>query len=83
MPPSRSSTPDTSPAKLRPMRDTWSAIAITYAAFNRHEIPELTPDWVNIDHRRGAAFASGELIATSAPYGTSPDIKFTSRSCIG
>ena len=32
---------------------TWSAIAKVYAAFNRHELPATTPDWVNIDHRRG------------------------------
>ena len=25
--------------------------------------PELTPDWVNIDHRRGAAFAPGDMTA--------------------
>ena len=31
---------------------TWSVIARTYAAFNRHELPPTTPDWVNIDHRR-------------------------------
>ena len=31
---------------------TWSVIAGTYAAFNRHELPATTPDWVNIDHRR-------------------------------
>ena len=39
---------------------TWSLIAGAYAAINRHELPELTPDWVNVDHRRGAAFATGE-----------------------
>ena len=32
---------------------TWSVIAGAYAAFNRHELPATTPDWVNIDHRRG------------------------------
>ena len=26
---------------------------------------ELTPDWVNVDHRRGAAFAAGEMTAYS------------------
>ena len=40
---------------------TWSLIAGAFAAINRHELPELTPDWVNIDHRRGAAFASGDM----------------------
>ena len=31
---------------------TWSLISGAYAAFNRHELPATTPDWVNIDHRR-------------------------------
>ncbi len=45
-------------------RRIWSAIVGGYAALNRHEVPPTTPDWVNVDHRRGIAFASGEL----APY---------------
>ena len=32
---------------------TWSVIARAYAALNRRELPATTPDWVNIDHRRG------------------------------
>lgn len=41
---------------------TWSVIKDGYAALNRHEIPPTTPDWVNIDHRRGgSAFPPGEL----------------------
>ena len=39
---------------------TWSFISGGFAAINRHELPSATPDWVNIDHRRGAAFAPGE-----------------------
>ena len=42
---------------------TWSLVADAFAAINRHELPELTPDWVNVDHRRGAAFAAGEMTA--------------------
>ena len=42
---------------------TWSVIAAAYAALNRRELPPTTPDWVNIDHRRGASFAPGELPA--------------------
>ena len=42
---------------------TWSLVADAFAAINRHELPELTPDWVNVDHRRGAAFATGEMTA--------------------
>ncbi|MGA8545923.1 MAG: BTAD domain-containing putative transcriptional regulator [Mycobacterium sp.] len=30
----------------------WSLIAQNYAAFNRHELPATTPDWVMVDHRR-------------------------------
>ena len=32
---------------------TWSVITRAYAALNRRELPATTPDWVNIDHRRG------------------------------
>jgi DNA-binding SARP family transcriptional activator len=42
---------------------TWSSICGAFAAINRHELPERTPDWVNIDRRRGAAFATGEMTA--------------------
>ena len=42
---------------------TWSVIARAYAAINRHELPATTPDWVNIDHRRGIAFAPGDATA--------------------
>lgn len=47
-----------------PYRQAWSVITAGYAALNRHEVPSTTPDWVNVDHRRGIAYASGEL----APY---------------
>ncbi len=42
---------------------TWSVIARAYTAMNRHELPATTPDWVNIDHRRGIAFAPGDATA--------------------
>jgi hypothetical protein len=42
---------------------TWSVITGVYAAFNRHELSPTTPDWVNIDHRRGIAFAPGDMTA--------------------
>src|SRR5271166_2141264 len=42
---------------------TWSVITGGHAALNRHELPPTTPDCVSIDHRRGTAFAPGELIA--------------------
>ena len=34
-----------------------------YVALNRHELPLMTPDVVNADHRRGRAFAPGDLPA--------------------
>ncbi len=55
---------------------TWSLIADSYAGFNRRELFATTPDWVNIDHRRGAAFAPGDMIAyIQAAWGDSPDTK--------
>jgi hypothetical protein len=42
---------------------TWSVITRAYAALNRRELPPTTPGWVNIDHRRGTSFASGEMPA--------------------
>ncbi|MEB3979898.1 BTAD domain-containing putative transcriptional regulator [Mycobacterium sp. 663a-19] len=56
---------------------TWAVVAGALAAINRHEIPELTPDCVNIDHRRGATFASGDMTAyVHAVFDDAPD--FTS-----
>ncbi len=56
--------------------DTWSVIAEAYAGFNRRELFSTTPDWVNIDHRRGAAFAAGDIIAyIQAAWDDSPDTK--------
>lgn len=42
---------------------TWSAIARSTVALNRHEPLPTTPDWVNIDHRRGVSIAPGEMSA--------------------
>ena len=42
---------------------TWSLITAAFTAINRHELPKLMPDWVNIDHRRGASFATGAMTA--------------------
>ncbi|OBF33615.1 hypothetical protein A5724_18815 [Mycobacterium sp. ACS1612] len=30
---------------------TWSLVARTFTALNKHEVPATTPDWVHIDHR--------------------------------
>ncbi|MEB4211376.1 BTAD domain-containing putative transcriptional regulator [Mycobacterium sp. 94-17] len=40
----------------------WSTLLRGFAAFNNHELPSTTPDWVNLDHRRGRAFSPGELV---------------------
>ncbi|MDA2889605.1 BTAD domain-containing putative transcriptional regulator [Mycolicibacterium sp. BiH015] len=40
---------------------TWSAIIDASTAFNRHELPPTTPDWVSIDHRSVIDFAPGEM----------------------
>jgi hypothetical protein len=56
---------------------TWSLISRASAAFNRHVMPPTTPDWVNIDHRRVTAFASGDMTAyMRATSDVAPDIKF-------
>ena len=53
---------------------TWALITATSTAFNRHEMFPTTPDWVNIDHRRAAAFAPGEMSAyTHAIWEDAPD----------
>ena len=55
---------------------TWSLVAAGYAGFNRRELLATTPDWVSIDHRRGAGFAPGDMIAyIQAAWEDSPDTK--------
>src|SRR5206468_1846228 len=55
---------------------TWSMIAAAYSGFNRREFSTKTPDWVSIDHRRGAHFAPGEFVAyIQAAWEDSPDTK--------
>ncbi|WP_254848318.1 BTAD domain-containing putative transcriptional regulator, partial [Mycobacterium sp. SP-6446] len=46
-----------------PYAQTWSVIAASYAAINRHEQPPTTPDWVNVDHRREVAMGPDDLVA--------------------
>jgi hypothetical protein len=43
-----------------PYSQTWSAMTEVQAAYNRHQMPPMTEDSVDIDHRRGRAFAPGE-----------------------
>lgn len=42
---------------------TWSAVAGSYAALNRRELPLTTPDCVNVDHRQETAFGPGDVTA--------------------
>ena len=57
----------------------WNLVNQTYARFNRHELSPTTPDWVNIDHRRGIAAAPGEMReVVSAMWAVAPDV----RTCI-
>ncbi|OBG39011.1 hypothetical protein A5672_15705 [Mycobacterium alsense] len=42
---------------------TWSAIVGACTALSRGELFPTTPNWVNIDHRRGIAFTPGDLTA--------------------
>jgi DNA-binding SARP family transcriptional activator len=42
---------------------TWSVIAGAYSAINRHEVPQLTPDYVNVDHRRIPMIEAGKEAA--------------------
>jgi hypothetical protein len=40
---------------------TWMLVTRAYAALNRRQLPETAVDWVNIDHRRLAPIAAGDL----------------------
>ncbi|MGO9354055.1 MAG: BTAD domain-containing putative transcriptional regulator [Mycobacterium sp.] len=53
---------------------TWSVITQAYSALNRRERLPTTPDWVNIDHRRGMSFGPGELPALLASWNLAPDV---------
>ena len=54
----------------------WSATAKVQAAYNRHEIPPTTADYVGIDHRRVRSFAPGDAIPyLRATYDVAPDVK--------
>jgi hypothetical protein len=43
--------------------NSWSAITQACAALTRHEMPRTASNFVDIDHRKFAAIAPGELIA--------------------
>ncbi len=54
---------------------TWSVITRSFAAVNRHELPEFAPNWANIDHRQAIAFAPGDMTAyIHATLNDAPDV---------
>ena len=54
---------------------TWSVNAGFYAAFNRHELPATTPDWVYIDHRPLITIDASDLPASiRAVWDLTPDM---------
>ncbi|OBF12263.1 hypothetical protein A5730_05190 [Mycobacterium sp. ACS4054] len=56
--------------------DTWSLMVSTYATLNRHEIPTISTDFVNIDHRRGIKFEPGNIVRyVQATWEIAPDLK--------
>lgn len=54
----------------------WSLVTGAYAGFNRRDLAATTPDWVSVDHRRGAGFAPGDMIPyMQAAWDDSPDTR--------
>jgi DNA-binding SARP family transcriptional activator len=43
---------------------TWTAVCGSFTALNRRELPDTAGEIPSIDHRRAAAYAPGELIAS-------------------
>jgi hypothetical protein len=55
---------------------TWTTTRQVEAAYNRHEVPPTTQDFVNVDRRRGRAIADGDMIAyLHATWNLTPGIK--------
>ena len=44
--------------------DTWSVVARSFAAVNRHELPATSPDWINVDHRRLVGIVDSGLLTS-------------------
>ncbi|OBH88839.1 BTAD domain-containing putative transcriptional regulator [Mycobacterium sp. E2733] len=57
---------------------TWSVIAGAYSVINRHEVPKLTPDYLNVDHRRIPMIEAGNETA-NVVVGWDLTPKFTLR----
>ena len=57
--------------------DTWSLVIGAYSGLNRRELPATTPDWVDVDHRRGRSFAPGDMIPyIHATWDITPDLSY-------
>ncbi|UVO14684.1 AAA family ATPase [Mycobacterium sp. SVM_VP21] len=55
---------------------TWSLVTGAYAGFNRRDLAATTPDWASIDHRRGAGFATGDMVPyIEAAWDDSPETR--------
>ena len=79
--PSRSSMPETSPAK-RPPRSHMDGHYKGRSCVQPTRSPPNDGDCVNIDHRPGIAFAPGDVTAyIGATYDVAPDVKGPPRSC--
>ncbi len=54
---------------------TWSTLVRCLASINRRELPQTTPDWVNVDHRRAASVDTGELETfLSTTWNSTPEL---------
>jgi hypothetical protein len=54
----------------------WWRITQIYEGFNQRELSRTTPDWVNIDHRRGIACAPGDMNENvRAMWAVAPNVK--------
>ncbi len=54
---------------------TWSVVAGAIAAFNRHELPDSTPDFVLVDHRQFAIIEADALNGyTRVAWDQTPDL---------
>ncbi|AMD53819.1 hypothetical protein ATO49_02940 [Mycolicibacterium fortuitum subsp. fortuitum DSM 46621 = ATCC 6841 = JCM 6387] len=59
-----------------PYSETWAVVAQGFAALNKRVVPPISPDWVNMDHRHGTGFASGDQVAyIKASWQDTPDIR--------
>ena len=58
---------------------TWSVVAGAFAALNRHELPSTTPDFVDIDHRRGSVRAGEVSAFVRASWDLMPDMHLPHR----